>query len=133
MDERLCFDCILLVEDDSITNFLNTLIIQKLQITKTIVVKENGLEALEYLRENPCPDLILLDLNMPIMNGFEFLEVFQKEEFLNKQKTKVVILSSSENPHDKVIIDSYGLFVLHKPLTQEKMLNTVDAIIKIRL
>lgn len=73
--------CVLLVDDDPTTNFLNKLLLQRMEVAEQLLVAENGREALRtltqtcLLAEAPvCPALILLDVNMPIMNGFAFLE-----------------------------------------------------------
>ena len=122
----MAFECILLVEDDSITNFLNTIVLEKLGIAKSIIATLNGEEALHYLRENGCPDLILLDINMPVMNGLEFLKAFHKKDLKNKEKTKIIILSSSENLDDKAEINSYNLPFMNKPLSGEKLLEIIS-------
>ncbi len=126
---KIC-DCILLVEDDSIANFLNIKIIENLLITKTIVSTENGEEALNYIRENSCPDLILLDINMPIMNGLEFLESFHKEELPNKGNAKIIVLTSSESMADKSLIESYGIPYMEKPLSRDSLLNIMSRLFK---
>ncbi len=127
--EKIC-DRILLVEDDSIANFLNIKIIENLLITKTIVSTENGEEALNYIRENSCPDLILLDINMPIMNGLEFLESFHKEELPNKGNAKIIVLTSSESMADKSLIESYGIPYMEKPLSGDSLLNIMSRLFK---
>lgn len=126
---KIC-DCILLVEDDSITNFLNIKIIEKLLITETIVSTENGEEALNYIRENSCPDLILLDLNMPVMNGLEFLEAFHKEQLPNKGNAKIIVLTSSESMADKSLIESYGIPYMEKPLSGKSLLHIMSRLFK---
>lgn len=127
MNEAKRMECILLVEDDDIANFLSTKTIEKLEITNEIVVRTNGLSALEYLRENQCPDLIILDINMPVMNGLEFLEAFQQEDLKNKDKTKIVVLSSTVHDEDIAAIHSYGIEIVDKPLTFEKMMHVADS------
>lgn len=79
---KLC--CILLVDDDSTTNYLNRKLLEKLAITDRVVVALNGHEALTVLATE-CPEaspsspaLIFLDINMPLMKGFEFLEAYQQ-------------------------------------------------------
>ena len=91
-------DTILLVDDDNITNFINARLIRKLNIANQVQVSLNGQEALSYLSgiEKRCPDLIFLDINMPVMNG---------NELLTKIKTTFELcdipcfmLSTSHNP-----------------------------------
>jgi len=91
---------ILLIDDDAPTNFFNQYILKKHTINCEIVVKTNGLEALEYLETEALPDLILLDINMPIMNGFEFLDQ-AKRSFKDKwEQTKIFIMMSVELPEE---------------------------------
>jgi CheY-like chemotaxis protein len=75
---------VLLVDDDTTANFLNKLLIQRAGITEHLLVAEDGAQALRTLATTcvspgraQCPDLILLDLNMPVLNGIEFLQAYQ--------------------------------------------------------
>lgn len=118
---------ILLVDDDDINNFLNEIILQELNVADKIYVRHNGKEALELItgqcrngKENLCPDIIFLDINMPIMNGFEFLEEYKK--LPAAKKSVVVILSSSENEKDINQSKKYGITAyINKPLNEKKI------------
>lgn len=119
---------ILLVDDDRAFNFLNKFIIKKAGCTEHIQLAENGQQALDILylgieETNLLPDLILLDINMPCINGWEFLEEFKKLKFDQKNKITIVMLSSSANPDDKTraekIKEVSGL--MNKPLTPAKL------------
>ena len=82
---------ILLIDDDAPTLFLNKLVIQDLDCTDKILTAENGRQAIEMLTEETdqgflCPDLILLDINMPIVNGWEFMDKYQSLSAEQKQK-----------------------------------------------
>jgi len=79
----------LLVDDSPSTNFFNKVIIEKNSISEEIQIAKNGEEALQILNSFYIPDLILLDINMPIMDGWEFLEGFSK---LQKQYKDVMII-----------------------------------------
>ena len=75
--------CILLVDDDNTTNFLNQALLRRMAVSDAVLVAGNGQQALDLLAvhcEQPasptCPALILLDMKMPIMNGFEFLQAY---------------------------------------------------------
>lgn len=125
-------DCILLVDDDALYNFLHEKLIKKTGYKNHIVVALNGQSALEYLRDSnqhskdtdhPLPKLILLDINMPLMDGWEFLEAYNNlDENLTKDIT-IVMLTSSTDPNDKIKANNYKSIkdFASKPLTTEKM------------
>lgn len=122
---------ILLVDDDAITNFLNERIILKLNIAKNVKIMLNGNEGLSYLIKNNHPknpfrpDIILLDINMPVMDGFEFIKALYHHPHINK--TKIVFLTTSGNKQDIEKIKSLGNFkFLNKPLTKEKFLSCLS-------
>lgn len=119
-------NCIMLVDDNKIDNFFHERVIKKADAAKTIIIKESGQEALDYLSQGntcPQPDVIFLDINMPGMNGWEFLEHY-KELDKNLQTAMVVImLSTSDNPDDKARAKTNGLLSDYKskPLTKEML------------
>lgn len=97
---------VLLIDDDKATNFYNRLVLEKMCFTEEICMVENGQEALEFLKsgikgEYPQPDLIFLDINMPIMNGWEFLEAYKKLSINQKGKIIIIMLTTSLNPEDQ--------------------------------
>ncbi|GAB3332076.1 response regulator [Marivirga atlantica] len=126
-------NCVLLVDDDEATNFINQMVIEESCCAEKIVVRESGFEALEYLTstengEHPQPDLIFLDINMPGMDGFEFLEEYEKLTTEQKGKHVVVMLTTSVNPDDK---DRAAKFkevdqFMHKPLTSEMFVEVME-------
>jgi len=98
-------NCILLIEDDEATNFIHKVIITKLDCTNHVEIAKNGLEAIDYLKTMkgggyPKPELILLDINMPKMNGWEFLEEYQKLDIEQKGDIVIVMLTTSLNVDD---------------------------------
>ena len=110
---------ILLVEDDEVDVMNVKRAFDKNHITNPLFVAGNGLEALEKLRSGEVPQgrrIVLLDLNMPKMNGIEFLRELRKDPAL--APTPVVVLTTSNNDRDK--IDAFNLNVagyLVKPVT----------------
>lgn len=120
---------VLLIDDDEPTSFLNEFIIKKLGITERVFSVMNGQKAIEFLTElksnGDClPDLIFLDINMPRMNGWEFLTEYEKLGCVNEE-CSVVILTTSTNPEDKERagqIKSVSGFI-GKPLTNESLRN----------
>jgi CheY-like chemotaxis protein len=114
---------VLLVDDDYTTNFVNQLLLEHMQVAEKVLLAQNGKEGLEMIRqvceESLCPTLILLDINMPVMNGFEFLEAYQKLEFAHKQSVVIVMLTTSLNPRDIKQMDELPIQgYLNKPLTE---------------
>ena len=126
------FDLILCVDDDPITLMLSKMVISRSLFAKEIVTAQNGEEALNYFDElrlnnlgaeiNSYPTLIFLDLNMPIMGGWEFLDLFSKTEYVsNFEKTKVIVLSSTIDPSDIEKSKKYPMVFdfVSKPITKE--------------
>ena len=93
-------NCILLVDDDPDDNMYHQIIIEEMGIVNNIAIALNGLEALEYLKKEnqTAPEIIFLDLNMPKMNGWEFLEQYKHLNKEQKAKVVLVILTTSANP-----------------------------------
>lgn len=126
------FDKVLLVDDDNINNFLSEEIIAGANITDEVVLLTDGQQALNYLNnleslENQKSQklLILLDLNMPVMDGFEFLEEFNPSEL--KAEFEIIILTSSDNQRDIEKIKSYKVRnFISKPITEEKLLEVLQ-------
>lgn len=116
---------VLLVDDDSIFQMLGTKALQRVGVNDTRISKaHNGKQALELLKDRsiPRPNVILLDLNMPVMNGFEFLEAFNNLSPDEKDDTKVVIVTSSESETDiKKARELGAAEYLTKPLKDDKL------------
>jgi CheY-like chemotaxis protein len=124
---------ILLVDDDETTNFLNQTLIRRAQVTDQILVATNGLEALKVLHDTctpasaQCPALILLDVNMPVMNGIEFLEAYQKAPLAQQQTIVIVLLTTTVLTRDLERVQQLPIAsVLDKPLTSDKLRLLVD-------
>ena len=114
-----------LVDDDSIFQLLGTKALDREAVDETQIQKAlNGQQALDMLKDpgSPRPDVILLDLNMPIMNGFEFLEAFNKLTTLEKNDRRVVVVTSSASPGDIEKAKALGAKeYLTKPLLDEQL------------
>ncbi len=106
-------NCILLIDDDEVNNFINENILRKLNVAEEIKVVKNGLEALQFITTyndvGVSPELILLDLHMPVMDGFEFMSSFNQLDLINKHKIEIAVLTSSENPNDLRLAKSLGI------------------------
>ena len=118
---------VLCVDDDPITLMLCKKVIERVNYTENIDTAINGEDALNYFKEinsnkNTPPELVLLDLNMPIMNGWELLDSYLELEFhLIFNETKFIILSSTIDPCDIEKSKSYPMVIdfISKPITKE--------------
>lgn len=122
-------DTILCVDDDPITLMLCKMVINKASFSNEIITAQNGEDALNYFKTintNPDtkkPQLIFLDLNMPIMGGWEFLDAFSSTEYSDHNTTKVIILSSTIDPEDLKKAKKYSMVLdfLSKPISKEML------------
>jgi CheY-like chemotaxis protein len=120
---------VLLIDDDKINNYINERLIRKTGFCNCIAIKNNGEEALLYLQnecipQNEIPDLILLDINMPVINGIEFIEIFIQKHPQLLKKIKICVLSTSENESDLQKIKLLGdFYYVSKPLTSQKLMD----------
>lgn len=119
---------IMLIDDNKIDNLFHARVISKNIQDISIITKESAEEALEYLATegDGCPDIIFLDINMPRMNGWDFIEEYKKLDPDKKKSLVVVMLSNAETPDDSMKRKTAGIFAdfKSKPLTPE-MLNEV--------
>ena len=120
---------ILLVEDDQVDAMTVKRALKEINITNRLDITNNGEEALEFLRNpgNDKPGIILLDLNMPRMNGIEFLKIAKSDDDL--KKIPVVVLTTSKEDQDKV--DSFNLGVagyMIKPVDYLQFVEVVKTI-----
>ena len=122
---------ILLVDDDKIFNFLSEKTIQSLGLANEINFASNGQQALELLElyksgKMQRPDIIFLDLDMPVMNGYEFLEEFSKIDLPNKNSITIVVLTSSADPKDIIRTKQLGIkYYYNKPLSRDEIKKMV--------
>jgi CheY-like chemotaxis protein len=104
--------CVLLIDDDEPTSFLTKMVLEEAGCAEHIQVEENGQAALKFLtckvhdggkdEVRSCPDLIFVDINMPAMNGWEFMERYSGLEASKKGKVVMVMLTTSLNPDDRL-------------------------------
>ena len=96
------YNCVLAIDDDRTTNLITKVIIDGSKMFKNIIIKNDGFYGLEYLQNYNSqdfiiPNLILLDINMPIMNGWKFLDEYKKLPEKLKEQIKIVVLTASAN------------------------------------
>lgn len=119
---------VLLIDDSEIDNFINKTVLSKSDLISEIFVKSSGSEALEFLENlkdipDSFPDYIFLDIRMPIMDGFQFMEEYSRLPKEVKNRCKVYILSSSIDPIDLEKAKNYEDVERHltKPLAHHSI------------
>ncbi|RMB59184.1 response regulator [Dokdonia sinensis] len=123
---------ILLIDDSESDNFVHSRVIKKAQVTDKITIKYSGEEGIDYLKtlinENyPRPSLIFLDINMPGMDGWEFLEHYEKLEDIQKADVVIAMLTTSTSPVDREKAAGFKLLQHfdNKPLTEENLMKVI--------
>jgi CheY-like chemotaxis protein len=122
---------VMLIDDNEIDNLINQKMIEAASVTENIYTHTGAKSAIEFLRnmekmdvaEKVLPDVIFLDIDMPLMDGFQFLEEFEKLGSVAKNKCKIVMLTSSINPQDYSRSKKYTnvKMYLNKPLSHESI------------
>jgi CheY-like chemotaxis protein len=132
----------MLIDDDEPTNFMSNMELEEADCTEHIQIADSGKKALSYLTaadpihnqdiEMPYPELIFLDINMPAMNGWEFLDKFNEIKKEKKPEIIIIMLTTSINPDDKLKAEKMPLVAgfENKPLTSEIIKNVMNKYFK---
>ncbi|WP_339788116.1 response regulator [uncultured Imperialibacter sp.] len=125
---------VMLVDDNDTDNFLSKKIMEHVNFSESILIKNTGKSALEYLHQNQndldkIPDIIFLDINMPIVDGFVFLYEYENFPPQLHEKIKVVVLSSSNNKRDinQFLNNRFVHQFISKPLSEKALMELAAA------
>jgi CheY-like chemotaxis protein len=131
-DKPVKFKKVLLIDDNDIDNFINERMITTSNFSEKVIVKNSAEGALDFLRSSASdvsalPEVIFLDLNMPVMDGFGFLEEYEKLDEAVRKNCHVIVLSSSISSEDinRASTNPYVTRYVNKPLS-EKYLDAID-------
>ncbi|MBS1950340.1 MAG: Two-component transcriptional response regulator, LuxR family [Cytophagales bacterium] len=123
------YHSVMLIDDNEIDNLINQKMIEAASIAGNIYTHTGAKSAIEFLKnmekmdlaEKVLPDIIFLDIDMPLMDGFQFLDEFENLSPLTRKKCKIVMLTSSINPQDFNRSKKYPnvRLYLNKPLSHE--------------
>ena len=121
---------ILLIDDDETSNFITERNLQRLQVSDEIVIALNGMEAKQYILNcTDLPELVLVDINMPIMSGFEFLDWFEDSKYRGQSKFSIYSTSIRAEDQEQATRYSDVISYIEKPLTEEKIVSLIKKMI----
>ena len=127
------YKTVMIIDDNEIDNLINQKMIETSYLTEKIYTHTGAKSAIEFLRNieklgnelslEILPEVIFLDIDMPLMDGFQFLDEFSKLNDSTKAKCEIIMLTSSINPQDVNKSKAYGYVkqYINKPLTQENI------------
>jgi CheY-like chemotaxis protein len=130
VEEKTYKKLVMLVDDNETDNFIHRRVLEMGHFSKEIIVKNSGKSALEYLEANKndpdrIPEVIFLDINMPIVDGFVFLFEFESFPDSIKNNSKIIVLSSSDNKKDidRIVDNDHVIHFITKPLSEDSVIE----------
>ena len=127
---------VLSIDDDHVTQMLNKFHLNADKFCTNVIEAYNGLEAIDFFKKldngelsmDSFPEVIFIDLNMPVMDGWDFFEAFKRDFTHFASKTKIFILSSSINPadHERAKNEKSIVAFLPKPLNEKNLKNVIN-------
>jgi CheY-like chemotaxis protein len=125
---------VMLIDDNDLDNIINHKVIESVDFAEVVYTNTSAMSALEFLKNleatselssHLLPDYIFVDLNMPMVDGMQFIELFYKQFKSISVKSKLVVLTSSINLNDKVRVNKLNPDIpfLNKPLTNESLIG----------
>jgi CheY-like chemotaxis protein len=123
----LMYHTCLLIDNNYIDNFIHIRLLQRSNFAKNIIASQDAREVIKFLQDGTIkPDIIFLDIQMPLMDGFEFLKEYDKIN-INKELVKIILLTSSIDPTDikRAEKNKYITKLVTKPLTDKVIKNLI--------
>jgi CheY-like chemotaxis protein len=132
MSSNTSFNRIIIIDDDTTSVFLTKFLLEDMNIARQILTASDGQEGLCKINEHclnaqaasvECPDLILIDIHMPVMDGVELIHALRTIGQTNLMQAKLVVLTTSSNPRDIEQMKALGIvYYLEKPISEEEIL-----------